>query len=49
VVAAGVFVLMAIAAILMVVALFLMGMLALGACAILMAAVYGLFALIAPT
>jgi hypothetical protein len=49
VVGAGVFVLMAIAAILMVVALFLMGMLALGACAILMAAVYGLFALIAPT
>ena len=42
-------VLMGIVAILMLVALFLMGILALGACAILMAIVYGLFALIAPT
>jgi Zn-dependent protease with chaperone function len=44
-----VFGLMAIAAILMVVVVVLMGILALGACAILMAVVYGLFLLISPT
>jgi hypothetical protein len=40
---------MTVIAVLMVVALALMGLLAFGACVILMAVVYGLFALLAPT
>ncbi len=43
------FILMTVVAVLMVVALALLGLLAFGACAILMAVVYGLFLLLAPT